>query len=197
MRLALPDAKATPAVAFCFFLNHLLDAEPWARERLAPFAGEALELRAPPLPEIRLTILPGGRVEAGGADPALAIRLKPEALLALARGEEQLMRAVEVAGNARLANEVMLLVRHLRWDLEEELSGLVGDVAAHRIARAARSLAAWQADAARRLAAALGEYAIEEARLLVRRSEHETHAHALGEMRDALARLEKRVGRLG
>ena len=28
-------------------LNHLLEAESWARERLAPFAGETLELREP------------------------------------------------------------------------------------------------------------------------------------------------------
>ena len=41
MRRRLSSEKATPAVAFCFALNHLLDAEPWARERLAPFAGES------------------------------------------------------------------------------------------------------------------------------------------------------------
>ena len=45
--------KATPAVAFCFVLNRLLAAEPWARERLAPFAGEGIEVRAPLLPSLR------------------------------------------------------------------------------------------------------------------------------------------------
>ena len=192
----MPEGKATPAVAFCFFLNHLLDAEPWARERLAPFAGEAFELDAPPLPRLRLTILPGGRVEAGGAEPALAIRLRPGTLLAAARGEAELMRSVELAGNAKLANEVMTLVRHLRWDAEEDLSRLVGDVAAQRIVRAGRSFVAWQADAAGRFARALAEYASEEARFLVPRREHEAHAHAVAELRDALGRLEKRIARL-
>ncbi len=193
----MPGEKATPAVAFCFFLNHLLDAEPWARERLAPFAGEALELNAPPLPRLRLTILPGGRVEAGGAEPALAIRLAPETLLAAARGEAELMRSVELAGNAKLANEVMALVRHLRWDAEEDLSRLVGDVAAQRIVRVGRNFVAWQADAAGRLARALAEYASEEARFLVPRREQEAHAHAVAELRNALSRLEKRIERLG
>ena len=41
MSASRPDLKATPAVAFCFFANHVLDAEAWARERLAPFAGFA------------------------------------------------------------------------------------------------------------------------------------------------------------
>jgi len=192
----LPGEKATPAVAFCFFLNHLLDAEPWARERLAPFAGEALELSAPPLPRLRLTILPGGRVEPGGAEPALAIRLRPGTLLAAARGEAELMRSVELAGNAKLANEVMALVRHLRWDVGEDLSRLVGDVAAQRIVRAGREFVAWQADAARRLARALADYASEEAQFLVLRRVHEAHARAVAELRDALGRLEKRIARL-
>ena len=189
----MPGEKATPAVAFCFFLNHLLDAEPWARERLAPFAGEALELSAPPLPRLRLTILPGGRVEAGGAEPALAIRLGPATLLAAMRGEAELMRSVELAGNAQLANEVMALVRHLRWDAEEDLSRLVGDVAAQRIVRAGREFVAWQADAARRLARALADYASEEAQFLVPRRAHEAHARAVAELRDTLGRLEKRI----
>jgi ubiquinone biosynthesis protein UbiJ len=192
----LPGEKATPAVAFCFFLNHLLDAEPWARERLAPFAGEALEFSAPPLPRLRVTILPGGRVEAGGAEPALAIRLGPETLLAAARGEAELMRSVELAGNAKLASEVMTLVRNLRWDAEEDLSKLVGDIAARRIVRAARSFVAWQADAAGRLARALADYASEEARFVVPRREHEAHARAIAELRDALGRFEKRIARL-
>ena len=128
MRRRLSSEKATPAVAFCFALNHLLDAEPWARERLAPFAGESLELRAPPLPAVRLTILPAGRVAAGGAEPALVVTLRPEALGGLVRGGEHFMRSVEVAGNATLAAEIMALARHLRWDMEEDLSRLIGDV---------------------------------------------------------------------
>jgi ubiquinone biosynthesis protein UbiJ len=183
-------------VAFCFFLNRLLDAEPWARARLAPFAGDAVEIRAAPLPELRVTITREGRVEAGGGAPALTLGLRPEALFALTRGEEALTRAIDVSGNARLASEVMLLARQLRWDAEEELSRVVGDVAAHRIAATVRSLAAWPLDAGRRLAEAMAEHAVEEARLLVRRGEHESHAAALAALSDALARLDKRIDRL-
>ena len=74
------DDKATLGWPFSLALNHLLDAEPAARERLAPFAGECVELRAPPLPALTFTILPGGRLEAGGDAPALVVTLKPELL---------------------------------------------------------------------------------------------------------------------
>ena len=196
MRPALPSLEATPAVAFCFFLNRLLDAEPWARARLAPFAGDAVEIRARPLPDLRVTITAQGRLEAGGGEPALTLNVRPEALVALARGEEALTRAIDVSGNARLASEVMLLARQLRWDAEEDLSRVVGDVAAHRIAATVRGVAAWHVDVGRRLAEALAEHAMEEAGLLVRRSEHESHAAALSALSDALARLDKRLARL-
>ena len=196
MSRAAPLEKATPAVAFCFFLNHLLAREGWARDRLAPFAGEAVELRAPLLPAVRVTILPDGRVEASGAAAALTVTVKPEVLRALGRGEDHLMRAVEVAGNARLAAEVMLLARYLRWDAEEDLSRLVGDVAAHRVAQGVRALVAWQMDSGRRFAEALADYAAEEKRVLIRRAELEAHAAHLAALRDALERLGKRIDRL-
>jgi ubiquinone biosynthesis protein UbiJ len=191
------EKKATPEVAFVFALNHLLRAEPWARERLAPFAGECVEIDPAPLPPLRLTIAEDGSVEPGGAAASLVVRIRPAILAALARGEEHALRAVEVSGNARFASEVMLLARNLRWDFEEDLSRLVGDVAAHRLAEAARGLAAWHADAARRLAAAFADYATDERRLLVRRGELAALGADIARLRDALERLDKRIGRLG
>lgn len=196
MRPSLLPEKATPAVAFSFVLNRLLAAEPWARERLAPFAGEAVELRAPPLPALRLQVLEGGSVQAGAAEPSLIMTLKPELLVALARGEEHVLRAVDVQGNPRLAAEVLVLVRHLRWDVEEALAPFFGDVIAHRLAGAARAFAAWHLDAAQRLSGALVDYAADGKRLLVRRPELDTLAEPLAQLRDAIARLDKRLERL-
>ncbi len=180
-------------------LNHLLEAEPWARERLAPFAGERLELRAPALPALRLEVGEGGRLGAaapGGAAPSLVIALKADAPAALLRGQEHFLRSVDVSGNARFAEAVMALVRHLRWDYEEDLSRAVGDVAAHRIAGGLRDFAAWQADAARRLAESFAVYATQEAPLLVRRAELDALAGEASGLRDALERLEQRMRRL-
>jgi len=187
---------------FVAALNHLLEAEPWARERLAPHAGAQLELRAPPLPALRFAIQPDGCVAsaAAGARPSLVVTLKPEALADLVRhgaaGEEILFRAVAVQGDTTLAAEVMTLLRHLRWDAEEDLSKVVGDAAAHRLAGAVRDFLAWQADAARRVAGSVMEYAVEERRLLVPRSELEEFAAANARLRDDLERLEKRLERL-
>lgn len=176
--------EATLGWPFSLALNRLLDAEPWARERLAPFAGETVELRSPPFPALRLTVLPGGRLEAGGEAPSVVVNFS-------------FGRPPEVAGEEKLAAEVNVLLRHLRWDFEEDLSRLVGDVAAHRLAETARALAAWPADAARRLGEALADYAVEEKHMLVARAELDELRAALARLQRGLERLEQRVRRLG
>lgn len=186
---------ATLETPLVLALNRLLDAEPWARERLAPFAGETVELRAAPLPALRLAIGAGGRI-APGVQASLVITLRPESLPALVQGEDHFMRTVGIEGNARLAQEVLHLARHLRWDFEEDLSRLFGDAAAHTLAGAACGFAAWQADAVRRLAAGFMEYAVEEGRLLAPRAQFADFAGEVSRLRDALERLEKRIEHL-
>ena len=192
--------KATLGWPFSFVLNHLLEGEPWARARLAPFAGDAIEVRNPPFPALRFVILPGGKLEARGPGgeprPVLTVTLRPDAVLALARGPEHLARALEVDGDPRLASEVLALAQHLRWDVEEDLSKLFGDVVAHRMAEAGRAFAAWHGQAARRLVESLADYAVDEKRVLMARAEVESFADAVARLRDAVERLEKRVQRL-
>jgi ubiquinone biosynthesis protein UbiJ len=187
--MSLLDTSAASA------LNHLLQREAWAREKLAPFAGEVVELRVAPLPSLRLAIAEGGKALApeDGRDATLTISARPGFLAALSKGEEHLMRAVDISGNARLATEILVLLRHLRWDVEEDLSHIFGDVVAHRIVGTARDIAAWQVEAGRRLAENVMEYAIEERRMVVSRSEFEGFAAAVAELRDDLSRLEQRI----
>lgn len=187
---------ASPAVAA---LNRLLEREAWARDKLAPFAGEIVELRFAPLPALRMAITDGGRAApAHAAELAtLVITARPGIFAALAKGEEQLMGAVEISGNARLATEILALLRYLRWDIEEDLARVFGDALAHRMVGMARDFAAWQAQAGRRLAENVIEYAVEERRALLARPEFDAFAAAVAKLRDDLERLEQRLERLG
>ena len=190
--LAIFDTGAATA------LNQLLRREAWARDKLAPFAGEVVELSFAPMPPVHLAIVDGGLVTAAAADSATTLKIigKPGLLAAIAQGEEHLMRAVEISGNARLASEILALLRYLRWDVEEDLSRVFGDVIAHRMVGTARDLAAWHAEAGRRLAENVMEYAIEERRLVVARPEFGEFSAGVSKLRDDLARLAQRIERL-
>jgi ubiquinone biosynthesis protein UbiJ len=180
-------------------LNHLLSREDWARQKLAPFAGEVVELRFAPMPPLSLIITEAGQVEdaKAGTEATLVLTAKPGLFAALAKGEEHLMRAVDISGNARLATEILALMRYLRWDVEEDLSRVFGDVVAHRMVGTARRFAEWQVDAGRRLAENVMEYVIEERGLLVSREEFDVFAGEVAALRDDLERLEQRLQRQG
>jgi len=165
-------------VAFCFLLNQLLERERWARERLVPFAGEAAELRLPLLPPLRVCVAADGRVQPGGPEPAAAITLSA------------------ITGSGAFAEELRHLARHLRPDVEEELSRFVGDVAAQRIGDGVRAVARWQRDAAGRAGEALADYVVDERRMLVRRGELTLLAADIARLGNALADLEQRIARL-
>jgi len=179
-------------------LNHLLDSDPALGSRLAPFAGEVLDLRAPPLPPLCLAVAAGGRLQSApaGTPASLTITLGSGALAAAVKGEDHFLRQVEVSGNAQLAAEVMFLFRHLRWDAEEDLSRLVGDAAAHRLAGAASRIVELHLEVARRVAEGFMEYALEERPILVSRRGMAPLAAATARLRDDLERLEQRIRRL-
>jgi len=165
-------------------LNHLLGAESWAREQLAPFAGKLIELRAPPLPALRLAIDASGTVAPASPDGASAVvaTLRPG--------------AIDLDGEEKLAETLRLLVRHLRWDVEEDLSRLFGDVVAHRAVQAGRELSAWGRDATRRIADSAGDYLVYDRQLWVRREEMEVFAQAIAALRERLERVQARAERL-
>ena len=179
-------------------LNHLLAQQPWAVERLKAFAGQCVEFRCPPFPNLRLAILDTGFIEQARADAesALVVKLSPGAWpLVLAR-DEAALKEIEVEGSAELASAVQYLFRHVAWDIEEDLSRFFGDIVAHRLVSGGKAFAAWQRDAATRLAENLVEYWTEEQPLLARPADVEKFCREVDTLRDDAARLEKRIERL-
>lgn len=183
-----------PAIAF---VNHLLDAEPWARERLAPFAGKRVRVKAPPLPDLAFAVITEGRLEtAAEGEPDLTVTLSPADLPRLMQGDDTVLRSIGFTGDAELAAALQYLAKHLRWEFEEDLSRVVGDVAAHRIAGTARDFIAWQKEAGQRFGENVAEYLTEEAALLTPPATLARFGRDVADLVDALERLEKRLDRI-
>lgn len=135
-------------------INHLLTAESWAREKLRPFSGEIARFVLLPLPDLLLRVTAEGLVET--VEPALSdtasltIKLSLAALPAFLQGgtaANGAMKHVEISGRVDFASAVQSVALHLRWDIEEDLSGIVGDIAAVRMVQAGRDLIGWQRQA--------------------------------------------------
>ena len=179
-------------------LNHLLEQQPWAAERLKPFAGQAVEFRCPPFPDLRLRITDDGLLDRALVETAsaLIVKITPGALPFLLARDETARKQVEIEGSADLASAVDHLFRNLTWDFEEDLSKVFGDIIAHRLASSSNALAAWQREAVLRLAENLAEYWTEEQPLLARPADVESFCCKVDTLRDDVARLEKRIQHL-
>lgn len=176
--------------------NHLLAAAPWAREKLAPFAGKRARLVLGPLP-LEFRIAPDGTFESLGTDePAVEIVLPATAPLALLQGREAMMRGAHITGAADFAEALGFVLRKLEWDAEEDLSRVVGDIAAHRIARAAGDFAAARAEAGRRLAENVAEYLRYEQPAGVGKPAMRAFAAAVDTLRQDVDTLERRLAAL-
>ncbi|MGI9024002.1 MAG: ubiquinone biosynthesis accessory factor UbiJ [Burkholderiaceae bacterium] len=194
-------------------INHLLRAEPWARAQLAPHVNKTLHIVVQPF-TIKLSVAPDGSVARAtpSATPDTTVTLPSSAIVRLlsgaGRGDEQggdrrgddrsdgLMRDMRLEGDADFAHAASMLVRHLRWDVEEDLSTLVGDAAAHRVVASARSANREIRRTHEKVAAGITEYLLEENPQLVRPRAVHVLADGVRKLRDDIARLEKRVDRL-
>ena len=179
-------------------INHLLRSAGWARERLVAFAGHSVRFEIPPT-RATFTIDADGYLTPEGpqSDPASVVRLTGLTLMRLILLRDNSARQdVQVDGDAALATAVTNVLGGLDWDIEEDLSHIVGDIAAHRLAQAGSGVLTWQVNAMSNLAHALAEYWTAEQPLLVSREVLQGFVQKVDELRDDAQRLEKRIERL-
>lgn len=121
-------------------LNHVLMQEAEATSRLARQKGRVVLFQWRSY-TLKLIATPAGLLDRAGpqAQPDLTLAVTQESPLAilggLLRGDKPTVR---IEGDVQLAAEINWLADHVRWDLEEDLSRIVGDAPAHALGQAAR-----------------------------------------------------------
>ncbi len=178
-------------------INHVLRGESWALRRLQPFAGRTAKFDVFPF-SVSLTVSDTGEVLASEPNTCAhaTFRLSPALALRVLGGDDSAYRAIEVSGDAEFVQAVEFVVRNARWDAEEDLARVLGDVAAHRAVSAAQGLLRLQARAAASLTRNLADYLVEERALIARRADVETFVREVDTLRDDIERLAQRVSQL-
>lgn len=190
--LFISSVMFAPAVSAS--INNLLRSNNWALEQLSPFAGKTVQFECPPL-QLALIVLENGEVASPPyrTSPEVTITLTPGLLLRVLARDETAWTDISVKGNTGFASAINHVWRNLRWDVEEDLSRVFGDIAAHRMARTGRSLEQWGRQSADNLLHALAEFWTEEQPLIAGKYEVEQFNRDVDALRDDLARIEKRL----
>jgi ubiquinone biosynthesis accessory factor UbiJ len=131
--------------------------------------------------------------------PAASLSGSPLALMRLAGPKpESAIRggAIQIQGDAEVAQAFSELLKHAQPDLEEELSRVIGDVAAHQVGNTARAMLGFGKRAVDTFTQNIAEYLQEEGRDLPTRTEADEFVADVDKLRDDVARLEARLANL-
>ncbi|HMN44253.1 MAG TPA: SCP2 sterol-binding domain-containing protein [Povalibacter sp.] len=183
-------------------LNRNIAASGAARGLCTRLAGKVLTVRFTGLPLALQFESDGERMKLDTSTTATAnatLTGTPLSLLQLAspRPEAALRTgAVHIEGDAEVAQTFSELLKHARPDLEEELSRVIGDVAAHQVGNAARSVLAFGRRTADTFAQNVAEFLQEEGRDVPARVEADEFIAGVDKLRDDVDRFEARLARL-
>lgn len=125
-------------------LNHVLMQEQEAMTRLARKKGSVIHLRWGAF-ALDLLITPAGLTDRApaGRTPDLTLTVALQAPWEVAQSVlEGKAPPVKIEGDVQLAAEVGWLADNLRWDIEEDLSRIMGDVPAHTMVGAGQRVLA-------------------------------------------------------
>ncbi|WP_225984581.1 ubiquinone biosynthesis accessory factor UbiJ [Noviherbaspirillum aerium] len=178
-------------------INHLLAREPWARDKLARHAGKVAVFDAGAI-AVRLKIAADGMVQAAAQDegPSVTIRARLSDLPLIAQNREQAFSYVQIEGDADFANTISQLTQSLRWEAEEDLAKLIGDVPAVRVVGGVKAAIGAARATQQKLAENLAEYFLEENPMLVRPRTVADFSAEVNRLRDDVERLAKRIERM-
>lgn len=195
------DAPSVARALLESAINHSVRMDPEGLAILAPLRGKrmAVDVVGTGLRFILCFGEHGVQLEpiaAGGA--GVSVAGTPMALLRamFTSADELFGPEVSITGDVTEAQRVRSALRRLSVDWEEQLSVYLGDVVAHQLCNAASTAARYASSAADTLLRDLGEYLVEEARLVSARAELDAFMSAVDELRDDVERLGKRIARL-
>jgi ubiquinone biosynthesis protein UbiJ len=180
--------------------RRILSDYPQARHVLAAHAHRQVTIAVGPM-VATLGITTDGSMEPAGqgnAVPAVAFTIPLAVLPRLLRKDESAFREVTFSGDSELAHVLSMIARDVEWDIEEDISrmlggGITADIVAHRAAGGVQAAAALRDHAGQRLAENLAEYLVHERNAFITSDDLECLARDNESLRDAVARLEARL----
>lgn len=179
------------------FLQHLTHQNNWSRKHLVAFAGKVLQFNIAFI-KTNLVILDDGSLGVA-ADNAVAdtiIHIPPSLALRLIAKDEAAKMLIKIEGDTELAAEVGKVLQQMRWDIEEDLSHVIGDIPANKLASMSKKALAASKEQTINLVEMLTEYWQEEKLVLAKKWQVEKFNTDVDTLRSDFARLEKRLAKL-
>lgn len=178
-------------------LNHLITQNSWARVELQPFSGQTVAIHLGPA-KANLTVLENGGLAMAGesAIDDASISLSPSLALRILAKDAAASSQVQITGNTELAKALAKVLQGMRWDYEEDLSKIIGDIPATQANAFAKKTYSEAKSKVINVTEMLTEYWQEENPLIAKKRHVEAFVKDVDQLRDDVERLEKRIEKL-
>ncbi len=179
------------------FLQHLTQQNNWSRKHLLPFAGKVVQFNMVVV-KTTLLILEDGSlgVAADNAEIDATIHIPPSLALRLMAKDEAAKMLIKIDGDSHLATELGKVLQLIRWDVEEDLSKMIGDIPANKAAASSKKAFAAVKKQSINAAEMLTEYWQEEQPLLAKKWRVEQFISEVDTLTSDVARFHKKLDKL-
>ena len=179
------------------FLQHMTNQNNWSRQHLLAYAGKVVQFNIAFI-HTKLLILEDGSlgVAPSNTDADVSIHIPPSLALRLMAKDEAAKMLIKVEGDTHLATALGKVLQHIRWDVEEDLSKVIGDIPANKMAAASKQAFTTARKQAINITDMLSEYWQEEKPVLAKKWQVEQFNTNVDTLRSDFSRLEKRLAKL-
>jgi ubiquinone biosynthesis protein UbiJ len=179
-------------------LNHLIEQERWAHNLLLPREGQSIAITLP-IGDFQIAIQEGMFVNASDSTnlPSVSLTIPQEAIWTfLKEGKSGAMKFVKISGDIDFAADLNRLAADLKWEVEEDLSKLLGDATARRVVLESQKMLHQTQLAMNDLKGGIRDYLVYEKNILVDSQQMSDFKSELRLLRDQIDRAEKKVNLL-
>ncbi|MDH5552193.1 MAG: ubiquinone biosynthesis protein [Nitrosomonas sp.] len=179
-------------------INHVIHGESWASKRLQSYAGKNVRIRVLPIINFTFTIQEDGQISTMPDDTTVDVSLSLSASMLpfLLTKNDAIYNDIKTSGDDAIAKELIDIGKHLRWDAAQDLSKVIGDIPANRIAQAGESLIDWHNKHIINLSEMLAEYCLEEQPVLAKTLSIAHFINHVDNLQEETDKLEQRINKL-
>lgn len=179
-------------------INHVIHGESWASKRLQSYAGKIVRIHVFPLVDFTFTILEDGQIATipGGTTADTSLSLPASMLPFLLTKNKVIYDDIKISGDDAIAKELIDIGKHLRWDVAQDLSKVIGDIPANRVVQTGETLVDWHYKHINNLSEMLAEYCLEEQPVLAKSLPISHFINEVDHLKTDTESLEQRINKL-
>ncbi len=179
-------------------INHVIHGESWASKRLQSYAGKIVRIHVFPLIDFTFTIQDDGQISTipDGTATDVSLSLPASMLPFLLTKNEDIYNNIKTSGEDAIAKELIDIGKHLRWDVAQDLSKVIGDIPANRVVQAGKTMVDWHKQYINNISEMLAEYCLEEQPVLAKTLPITHFKKEVARLQKDTTHLEQRINNL-